>query len=458
MQETCFNIASPNSTYININKSFNGLTNFSMEAFIKIKGTQPWYSGAIISSGDWNGASWGFNITQNNDGVQLWAVGTSGTTTINYSFQLNVWYRVSITVGSNLYSLYINGVLIGSKSISSNAIVTGASNTHIGNATYFDGFGFNGYVSDLRIWNIVLDNTSILKNWNKRFVTIPNGLIAYWKLNETSGTTVHDSTTNSNGVATTSLWYLDTIPFKYYQLKYLFLDTNNNIYKFNQTDLNLVNIGNGTPTNEMFQNYGVESLPATQYLNQLNKYKIAMFCDDSTETFKSKITTVPLPQIIKMKQPINITSVDGINSITSTINTSTYGKVKILISFDNINYYSFNGTDWILVDVNNKDDFNTNGMTKDILNSISSQQWNNKRGASNSLYFEYYMEINNVTDIANIDKIELNCNLKGKWDNAESKVTISGTIYGDYHYSYDSNSLLKVYLYKSGTYKINYPQ
>jgi Concanavalin A-like lectin/glucanases superfamily len=59
---------------------------------------------------------------------------------------------------------------------------------------------FRGSIDEVRIWKIVRSQNEIAQNMNKELTGSENGLIAYWKFNESSDSNniIHDSTPNHN--------------------------------------------------------------------------------------------------------------------------------------------------------------------------------------------------------------------------------------------------------------------
>jgi len=185
---------------INIpNKNFSGLYDFSMSAWIYIKGSQLHYDGAIISSGNWNNSHWAFSITQDNSSIRT----RMPDANIPYPFVLNTWYNVVYIRQGTSLKFYVNGNLIGT---STNAnyipLASGYTNTKIGMDTYTSNyFNFNGKIADVRIYNRALtaDNVKFLYQSYKPSLsasTINKGLIAYYPLN--SKYEAKDVTPNAN--------------------------------------------------------------------------------------------------------------------------------------------------------------------------------------------------------------------------------------------------------------------
>lgn len=146
----------------------------------------------------------------------------------------NKWFHIALTWqnGGNK-NLYINGNLVSSNSAS----YISAGNLFLagGNAGNTKG---KGKYSDFRIWNTLRTQQQIQDNMYKRLRGNEEGLFAYWKLNELSGTTAYDSSiygknATINGGATyvndsslsfdlyTKLDWLQTEKYNYYDVNRL---------------------------------------------------------------------------------------------------------------------------------------------------------------------------------------------------------------------------------------------
>ena len=85
--------------------------------------------------------------------------------------------------------MYINGILVAYKT-GGGSFTNYPDNLLIG-SPYVD--GFRGALSDLRIWNVALSASNILQTMNNPLVGNEPGLVLYYRFNEDSGLTIHDS-------------------------------------------------------------------------------------------------------------------------------------------------------------------------------------------------------------------------------------------------------------------------
>ena len=119
----------------------------------------------------------------------------SGTT----EMQINKWYHIAGTYdGSNL-RIYVNGILektvahTGNITNSLSAMEIGGS----GSDRYYDGL-----MDEVRIWNDARAQDEIRQNMYREISSPGSNLIAYYKLNETTGTTAIDTKGSYNGTLT----------------------------------------------------------------------------------------------------------------------------------------------------------------------------------------------------------------------------------------------------------------
>ena len=62
----------------------------------------------------------------------------------------------------------------------------------------FDGGQFNGGLDEIRLWNVVRTQQDIQDNRNLSLVGNEPGLVAYWPINENTGTSITDQSTNTH--------------------------------------------------------------------------------------------------------------------------------------------------------------------------------------------------------------------------------------------------------------------
>ena len=121
------------------------------------------------------------------------------------SLKFGIWTHLASTYDGTTYRLYVNGILVGSKtagysrvgfnSIPARPLRIGAGRTE-GSATYF----FNGAVDEVRIWNYARTQTQI--NYNKSFNLSgqESGLVSYYQFESGTATNKRESTHKRNSI------------------------------------------------------------------------------------------------------------------------------------------------------------------------------------------------------------------------------------------------------------------
>jgi len=114
------------------------------------------------------------------------------------------WHHVAVTFFNdgtpNIADsiIYVDGELeIISASVAWNVNTASSGSVAIG----YDNFGnneyFNGKMDEVRIWNVARTQAEIQANMNKELSGSETGLVAYYKMNDGSGTALTDSSSNS---------------------------------------------------------------------------------------------------------------------------------------------------------------------------------------------------------------------------------------------------------------------
>lgn len=120
---------------------------------------------------------------ESNTQYRFWLGTNGGYTSVNSVAvpTLNVWQHIAGTWDGTVASIYINGVLSATASITYTSLCTTSNSLRIG----ANGIGenFNGYIDEVRIWNRALCASEIVNNMNGELTLPQNGLLSYYKLN-----------------------------------------------------------------------------------------------------------------------------------------------------------------------------------------------------------------------------------------------------------------------------------
>jgi hypothetical protein len=81
---------------VNVNRKIEGLSEYTMCAWINPAGNHKNYNGTVISSGNWNNSCWTFGVNQTNTAIDVASSGYNKY--INYNIPLNSWTHILCTV------------------------------------------------------------------------------------------------------------------------------------------------------------------------------------------------------------------------------------------------------------------------------------------------------------------------------------------------------------------------
>lgn len=198
---------------------------------------------------------------------------------------------------------------------------------------------------------------------------------------------------------------------------------------------------------DMFNVYGMEDLALFNH-SAFDKisgpFDLLALMKETNPSLKIAHISVPLPKLVFGKGDIELNSIDHINSITMTLTS-----VKTIVSVDKgVTWMSWDGTAWQVVDANDLVAVKSAAMTANVINVISKDSWWLLTGVPKTIRFAYYFDTNVPSDIANVDMLKMNVDLRGRWRSA-----INGT---DYCTDYVDSTTVDVSIYASGNFKINY--
>jgi hypothetical protein len=130
-----------------------------------------------------------------------WTVVTSAST-----IQYNTWMHIAATYDQSSIKIYINGNLDATLNANA-ALPTGSESWYIGKRWDSNEF-FRGVMDEIRVWNVARTQAQIQASMNTSVPTNSTGLRAYYKLDESAGTSTADATGNGyNGTLTNgSTW------------------------------------------------------------------------------------------------------------------------------------------------------------------------------------------------------------------------------------------------------------
>ena len=170
--------------------SFTLEDKITVEAWVKLRA---WYNNQYFPVID---KAW--RMDANRDGIDF-PVGYARAAKTDYVLPDNKWVHVAFTY--NLHTekarYYINGNLQTEKDYDEKFLNIN-QNIFIGRGpTGADEYA-NGYIDEIRVWNIIRTRNEIASNLNRKLTGREEGLVAYWNFDEGEGNTVDDMSINKN--------------------------------------------------------------------------------------------------------------------------------------------------------------------------------------------------------------------------------------------------------------------
>lgn len=160
-------------------------TNRTFEAWVYVSSSAPASSLCI--------SDYGANIVGSRNTFAV--TGTRALTFISGGTNANIssspgdvpvdqWAHVAFTLDNGTGYLYVNGIQVGTGSLTTVNTPSGNSNIIIGERVSGGSIPFYGSIDEVRIWNVAKTPAQLLANMNNELCTIPVDLVAYYKFNQ----------------------------------------------------------------------------------------------------------------------------------------------------------------------------------------------------------------------------------------------------------------------------------
>lgn len=133
----------------------------------------------------------GFEFSYTGSTIRLSPDGYQYCIDAPWTATLNTWYQISVTRKGNLFSAYVNGVLVGTSTFAG-AIGADSDPLRIGNY-YVPGYHFMGKMDDVSIWSEALGPSQLVAMSSGELTGTEPNLVAYYNMNRSgqgSGLTV----------------------------------------------------------------------------------------------------------------------------------------------------------------------------------------------------------------------------------------------------------------------------
>lgn len=275
--------AKPAGAHIVDQQTRKGITTTNNKQFVIV----PFY-GAF---GDGDSTRAGVGVSVGTNGVSIYEHTLNHLpATLVENVSINDWTHIAIVYKEKTPILFINGHLV-KKGLTSNKRAVVPSGVFGG----IPNFGsYIGSLSEVRIWSTIRTKSEIQQNMRRELTGNENGLFGYWKLNEGTGTIVHDSSLNNrNGSIQGANW--NTL-----QQSILNKGSNNILFDF------VVPSGGAETLNRQrfyaLKNYGINShfLYTKEGTGLQNKIDTSIFISNNDEEIKYIINNGNYRAIIVM--------------------------------------------------------------------------------------------------------------------------------------------------------------
>jgi hypothetical protein len=176
----------------------NLANSFTVEAWIRTREDDDSMIFAKHSGGDYGSY---YLATRSGGVLQLTVLTSSGREdhTVNFSYTDGKWHHVAgVYNGSNL-TIYVDGAQVGGTTSQTGNVNDTTYPVRIG---FYDGSSdwfYNGLYDEIRLWDDARTQAEIQANMYKTLAGSESGLVGYWKLDESSGTTATDSKGGNDG-------------------------------------------------------------------------------------------------------------------------------------------------------------------------------------------------------------------------------------------------------------------
>ncbi|NTW33314.1 MAG: T9SS type A sorting domain-containing protein [Bacteroidetes bacterium] len=197
-QNNALNFTAANNSAVNCgnNPVLRLTSTVTLEAWVN-RSSNSWQ--AIISKLVHEGDREGYGIEIENNRL-VFIIGNNWSnwcyTYYDVALTFGQWYHIAGTYDGTTAKIYIDGKLVGTQSYT-NGIVDSQTPLYIGCRTN-SGCWADGQIDEARVWNVARTEAQIKANMYKELVGNEAGLVAYYKFNEGSGTTLYDATSNHN--------------------------------------------------------------------------------------------------------------------------------------------------------------------------------------------------------------------------------------------------------------------
>ena len=181
--------------YASHSTKLNVTTNATFEAWVNIDTYENYHAWIYKRNGGANTPQYRVSMQTTNKWGATWNDGSfRNIAGGDISANIGSWVHFAVTVESTVFCLYKNGVLEYSTTLA-NTIPTSTGLFYLGRQ-FEDSAYWDGKIADIRIWNTTRTGDDINSNKSRLLTGNESGLVLYYPINEGSGNTLSDATTN----------------------------------------------------------------------------------------------------------------------------------------------------------------------------------------------------------------------------------------------------------------------
>lgn len=174
----------------------------------------------------------------------------------------------------------------------------------------------------------------------------------------------------------------------------------------------------------------------------LYKNRYAKLISMTSDSIKLNIANIPESQLVVANGDISLIDVENINKI-SLIGAN----VLVLLSFNKgVDYYGLLNGVWSKVNILDKTDIESKGLTTGAINALTKEQIMELKGISTTLRFAYYLKQDNLEVESYTDELSIEVVMQGQYTLADTS---------KYKVNFDNNNKITINFLTNGTFTVN---
>jgi len=199
--------------------------NLTLEAWVYVRARNR-YAGIVSNVYDTGATESGYALMLDAISGVYFSLTATGQSTVFLSsgvntLALNEWHHIAGTWDGNTMRVYVDGVQQATQAnVAAGIDYTPAHNLNIGRFADDNEFEYvSGIIDEVRVWSVTRSAADIQSNMFRTVAGNETGLVAYWRLDEGSGTSITDQTGNGNNGTFANMddtdWVISTAPIHF---------------------------------------------------------------------------------------------------------------------------------------------------------------------------------------------------------------------------------------------------